>query len=156
VGLLDGRRPLLGCVLAPYLDLEFATAGDGVTVNGDPVAGLGRRDPAAAVVATGFPFRRKERRERYLPVFEGGLARFEDLRRAGAASLDLAWTAAGNLDGFFELGLGTWDVAAGAALVLAAGGVVTDWEGGDAYTVTGDIIAGPAGVHEVLLALARS
>ena len=80
----------------------------------------------------------------------------EDLRRVGAASLDLAWTAEGVLDGFFEIGLGTWDVAAGALLVAEAGGVVTDWAGDEeAWLASGDILAAPAPVHNVLLDLAR-
>jgi myo-inositol-1(or 4)-monophosphatase len=87
-------------------------------------------------------------------MFNQALARFEDLRRAGAAALDLAWTASGTFDGFFELGLNTWDVAAGAALVLEVGGRVTDWSGGDAWIETGDILAAAPDVHEVLLELA--
>ncbi len=91
---------------------------------------------------------------RGLPVLLGALERFEDLRRAGAAALDLAWTAAGTFDGFFELGLGTWDVAAGAALVLELGGRVSDWTGGPGWLETGDIVAAAPAVHEVLLELA--
>ena len=106
-----------------------------------------------AVVATGFPFRRKELLPRYLGTFEAALTRFEDLRRPGAASLDLAWVAAGVLDGFFELALAPWDVAAGALLVEEAGGVVTDWEGGDGW-LSGDILAGSRGVQEALEAMA--
>jgi myo-inositol-1(or 4)-monophosphatase len=82
------------------------------------------------------------------------LARFEDLRRPGAAALDLAWTAASTFDGFFELGLNTWDVAAGALLVRETGGRVTDWSGGDTWIETGNILAGTPAVHEVLLELA--
>src|SRR5207237_1097581 len=88
---------------------------------------LAREAPAVAVVATGFPFRNKKLLPRYLPVFRQALETFEDIRRAGAAALDLAWTAASTFDGFFELGLNTWDVAAGAALVLEVGGRVSDW-----------------------------
>ncbi|MGH9033071.1 MAG: inositol monophosphatase family protein, partial [Acidimicrobiia bacterium] len=79
-----------------------------------------------------------------------------DLRRAGSASLDLAWTASGTFDGYFEQALGTWDVAAGGLLVREAGGVVTDWEGdADAWLTSGDIVAGPPAVHERLLALTK-
>jgi myo-inositol-1(or 4)-monophosphatase len=85
---------------------------------------------------------------------EQAFQRFEDLRRPGAAALDLAWTASGTFDGFFELGLNTWDVAAGAALVLEVGGRVTDWAGGDTWIESGDILAGAPAVHEVLLELA--
>jgi myo-inositol-1(or 4)-monophosphatase len=87
-------------------------------------------------------------------VMIGCLRRFEDLRRAGSAALDLAWTAAGTFDGFFELELGTWDVAAGAALILELGGRVTDWSGGPGWLDSGDILAAPAAVHDVMLELA--
>ena len=90
-------------------------------------------------------------------MFEGAFLALEDLRRAGAASLDLAWTAEGVLDGFFEVGLGTWDVAAGALLVREAGGVVTDWSGDDsAWLTSGDILAGPPDVHAELAEIASS
>jgi myo-inositol-1(or 4)-monophosphatase len=155
VALLDAGQPVVGVVLAPWLGLEFATQrGHGATLNGVRLAPLGPGDPATAVVATGFPFRVKQRMERYLPVLQGSLRRFEDLRRAGSAALDLAWTAAGTYDGFFELSLGTWDVAAGAALVQELGGRVTDWSGGQGWVESGDILAAPAAVHDVLLELA--
>jgi len=155
VGLIDGGRPEVGVVIAPWLGLEFAAVrGRGATLNGERLPPLGRGDPDAAVVATGFPFRRKERIDRYLPVLRGALERFEDLRRPGAAALDLGWTAAGTFDGFFELGLGTWDVAAGAALVLEVGGRVSDWAGGPGWLESGDVVAAPPAVHEVLLELA--
>ena len=78
--------------------------------------------------------------------------RVEDLRRAGAASLDLCWTAEGVFDGFFELRLGPWDVAAGGVIVREAGGVVTDWSGDDrAWLRSGDVLAAPASVHAALL-----
>jgi myo-inositol-1(or 4)-monophosphatase len=155
VALLDGGQAVVGVVIGPWLNVEFSVErGRGATLNGQKLPPLGRGDPKTAIVATGFPFRRKDRIGRYLPVLHGALAHFEDLRRAGAASLDLAWTACGTFDGFFELGLGTWDVAAGAALVLELGGRVSDWSGGDGWLETGDILAAPPAVHEVLLELA--
>jgi len=155
VGLLEAGRPVLGVVIAPFLNLEFAgVVGAGATMNGDPLPRLRSVDPARAVVATGFPFRNKQLLPRYQPVFAKALVRFEDLRRAGAAALDLAWTAIGTFDGFFELGLNTWDVAADAAIVLAVGGRVSDWEGGDTWIQTGNILAGPDRVHAALLELA--
>jgi myo-inositol-1(or 4)-monophosphatase len=82
---------------------------------------------------------------------------FEDLRRAGAASLDLAYTASGVWDGFFELNLALWDIAAGSLLVREAGGVVTDWHG-DAVAVfrSGDILAGAPAWHERMLSITRA
>ncbi|HXI95700.1 MAG TPA: inositol monophosphatase family protein, partial [Candidatus Acidoferrum sp.] len=132
VGLLHEGVPIAGVVIAPFLGLEFsASRGDGATLNGERLPPLRTVDPAKAVVATGFPFRNKARMPRYRPVMEGALQHFEDLRRAGAAALDLAWTAAGTFNGYFELNLNPWDVAAGAALVREVGGRVSDWSGGD-------------------------
>jgi len=156
VGLLQEGVPVAGVVIAPFLGLEFAaSARKGATLNGERLPALRPLDPSRAVVATGFPFRNKARMPRYRPVMEGALLRFEDLRRAGAAALDLAWTAAGSFDGYFELNLNPWDVAAGAALVLEVGGLVSDWSGGDRWIETGDILAAPPAVHEVLLKLAQ-
>lgn len=152
VALVEGGRPVVGAVNAPLLGAWWSAAeGHGAMDH------QGRRlavssHPGAGVVATGFPFRRKERLPRYLDVFEHALTRFEDLRRAGAASLDLAYVGAGVFDGFFELGLGIWDIAAGALLVREAGGVVTDWKGDpDAVFVSGDVLAGTPAWHRTML-----
>jgi myo-inositol-1(or 4)-monophosphatase len=156
VGLLDRGVPVVGVVIAPFLNLEFAAAqGQGATLNGEQLPQHRTVDPAQVVVATGFPFRIKQRMPQYRTVMEGALQRFEDLRRAGAAALDLAWTASGTFDGYFELGLNPWDLAAGAALVIELGGRVTDWSGGETWIETGDILAAAPAVHEVLLELAQ-
>ena len=156
VGLVHNGVPIAGVVMAPFLGLEFAASqGKGATLNGDRLPALRALDPSKAVVATGFPFRNKARMPLYRPVAEGALARFEDLRRAGAAALDLAWTAAGTFDGYFELNLNTWDLAAGAALVLEVGGRVSDWSGGGHWIESGDILAAAPAVHQVLLELAQ-
>ena len=159
VALVEHGRPTAGSVCAPFLGTTyFGAHGHGAWVSrgGDEPVPLhvSHREPPRAVVATGFPFRRKARLlEGYLMTMTAALARFEDLRRPGAASLDLAWVAEGVFDGFFELALGAWDVAAGGVLIEAAGGVVTDWEGGPDW-LAGDILAGPAAVHAELLGLA--
>lgn len=156
VGLVEAGVPVVGVVIAPFLNLEFAVArGAGATLNGDRLPQLSHVDPSRAVVATAYPFRKRELLSRYRPVVDGAAQRFEDLRRAGAAALDLAWTAAGTFDGYFELTLKPWDVAAGAALVLEVGGRVTDWSGGDSWLETGDVFAASPAVHKVLLDLAE-
>jgi myo-inositol-1(or 4)-monophosphatase len=158
VGLVRLGEPVVGVVHAPLLGSTYtAVAGGGAFCNGEPIT-VGRRDIDGAICATGFPFRAKaDRLDEYLPVFEAALRHFEDLRRAGSASLDLAWTAAGVFDGYFEQALGTWDVAAGALLVREAGGVVTDWSGDErAWLTSGDIVAGPASVHAEVLELIRA
>ena len=156
VALIEDGRPVVGVVIAPFLGVEFTvSAGEGAFRNGERLPRHRAVEPAGAIVATGFPFRNKALLARYVPMFRGALQRFEDLRRAGAAALDLAWTAASTFDGFFELGLNTWDVAAGAALVREVGGVVTDWSGGEGWLTRGDVLAAAPAVHEVLLRLAR-
>jgi myo-inositol-1(or 4)-monophosphatase len=158
VALVDHGAPVVGVVHAPLLgDTYTACRGSGAFRNGDPVE-VSEREPPHAICATGFPFRAKaDRLDDYLPVFESALRRFEDLRRAGSASLDLAWTAAGVFDGYFEQALGTWDVAAGALLVREAGGIVTDWSGDErAWLDSGDIVAGPPAIHEAMLDITSS
>jgi myo-inositol-1(or 4)-monophosphatase len=93
--------------------------------------------------------------DRYRPMLEAAFERTEDIRRAGSAALELAWVAAGVWDGYFELNLSVWDVAAGALLVQEAGGVVTDWAGGDEY-LKGDVLAGSPQTHAALLEAAKS
>lgn len=152
VALIEEGSPTAGAVHAPFLGTSFsASRGRGAEQDGPPLQ-VSQREPGAAVVATGFPFRHKERLPVYLEAFRAALRAFEDLRRPGAASLDLAWVAAGVFDGFFELGLSAWDVAAGALLIEEAGGVVTDWSGGSDY-LSGDILAGSPAVHAALLGL---
>ncbi|GIV00118.1 MAG: inositol monophosphatase [Actinomycetota bacterium] len=158
VALLEDGRPVVGAVHAPFLGETWSAAsGEGCWVRRPD--GTARRARVSdlpvqrAVVATGFPFRRKQLLERYLAMLRRALERFEDLRRPGAASLDLAWVASGVFEGFFELALAPWDVAAGGLLIQEAGGVVTDWTGGDGW-LSGDILAGSPAVHEELLRLA--
>ncbi|HEY3833953.1 MAG TPA: inositol monophosphatase family protein [Acidimicrobiia bacterium] len=157
IGLVDDGVPVVGVVHAPMLGHTYhAFAGGGAFVDDQRIR-VSERAPAQAIPATGFPFRRKHELDRYLDVFHRTFEVVEDLRRVGAASLDLAWTAEGVLDGFFEVGLGTWDVAAGALLVREAGGVVTDWAGDpEAWLWSGDIVAGPPAVHEQLVAITRT
>ncbi|HXF73912.1 MAG TPA: inositol monophosphatase family protein [Actinomycetota bacterium] len=160
VALVEDGRPLVGVVHAPFLGETYVgVRGRGAALRrrGQPPRPLrvSDRAPREAVVGTGFPFRRKAILPRYLRMFAAALERFEDLRRPGAASLDLAWVAAGVFDGFFELALSPWDVAAGGLLVEEAGGLVTDWAGGPGY-LSGDILAGPPAVHRTLLELARA
>jgi myo-inositol-1(or 4)-monophosphatase len=159
VALVEEGRPVAGAVHAPFLGTTWtASRGSGAwrRVGDGPAEPIrvGDRGVERAVVGTGFPFRHKELVPRYLEAFRAAFERFEDLRRPGAAALDLAWVADGTFDGFFELSLGAWDVAAGAVLIQEAGGVVTDWSGGPGF-LGGDILAGSPAVHAALLEVAR-
>jgi myo-inositol-1(or 4)-monophosphatase len=158
IGLVVRGEPVVGVVNAPMLgDVYTARRGGGAFCNGERLS-VSTRPLGQAICATGFPFRAKrERLGEYLPVFEAALVAFEDMRRAGAASLDLAWTAAGVFDGYFEQALGPWDVAAGALLVREAGGRVTDWSGDErAWLTSGDVVVGGPEVHARILELAAT
>ncbi len=157
IGLVQDGEPVVGVVHAPLLGTTYrAVRGGGAFRDGRRLA-VSTRAPASAIPATGFPFRRKHLLDRYMRAFNGALHEFEDLRRVGGASLDLCWSAEGVFDGFFELSLGTWDVAAGAVMVREAGGIVTDWAGDpNEWLWSGNIVAGPPAVHERLLALCRA
>lgn len=156
IALVADGRPVVAVVDAPLLETTFtAVAGGGAYCDGRRIS-VSDRAPESAICATGFPFRHPKLLPRYLDAFHGAIECFEDLRRAGAASLDLAWTAAGVFDGYFELALGPWDVAAGALLVREAGGLVTDWAGDDrAWLDSGNIVVGNPVVHSRILEIVR-
>jgi myo-inositol-1(or 4)-monophosphatase len=153
IALVDDGEPIVAVVDAPMLGETYTAARGAGAWRGDERLTVSERGPEEAIVATGFPFRKKrERLEEYFPVFERALRTFEDLRRAGAAALDLAWCAAATFDGYFEQALGPWDVAAGALLVREAGGVVTDWTGDDrAWLDSGDVVAGSPEMHNQII-----
>ena len=94
------------------------------------------------MLATGFPFRAPPLLPAYLNMFSALFEQASDVRRAGSAALDLAYVAAGRIDGFWEIGLKPWDIAAGALLIREAGGTCLDFSGRDGYLKSGNIIAG--------------
>ncbi len=158
IALVEAGQPTVGVVHAPFLRETYVGAsGHGATVTRADGSlerlAVSARSVERSVVGTGFPFRRKDVLPRYYRALYAALERFEDLRRPGAAALDLAWVAAGVFDGFFELALGPWDVAAGAVLIREAGGTITDWAGSPDI-LSGDIVAGPPAVHAELLRIA--
>ena len=155
IGLVVDGEPVVGVVHAPLLDRTYFARKGGGAFRDERRIHVSPRQPEQAIVATGFPFRHKELLPRYEPAFTKALHTFEDIRRVGGASLDLCWTAEGVFDGYFELHLGPWDVAAGAIIVREAGGIVTDWAGNDrAWLRSGNILAGPPAVHAALLEIA--
>jgi myo-inositol-1(or 4)-monophosphatase len=128
----------------PIRDETFvASRGGGAFMNNQRLRVSKRTDLAGAVIATGFPFRQRQHMKAHLNIFLRLWDDIEDIRRTGAAALDLAYVAAGRLDGYFEIGLKPWDVAAGALLVREAGGVVTDFLGNDKVEDAGTVLAAP-------------
>ncbi|MGV8039298.1 MAG: inositol monophosphatase family protein [Thermoanaerobaculaceae bacterium] len=154
LALVHGGEVELGVVVDPMRRETFhAARGGGAFCNGAPIAASGRQGLAGAFVTTGFPYRIKPYLDDYLRIFRDAFDAVGALRRPGAAALDLAHTAAGVFDGFFELGLSIWDVAAGMLIVKEAGGKVTDATGGDEVFRNGNIVAGGPAVQPALLGL---
>lgn len=156
VALWDAEGPVTGCVLDPLKgDCFEATRGMGAHWNGKPMHVSRQPGLDGAFLAVGFAFQLGDRFPRFLDAFSKVFPRAKGMRRAGAAALDLAHTAAGIFDGFFEMGLKPWDVAAGALLVLEAGGQISDWEGEDTWFETGSVVVGPRGVQQELVEVLR-
>ena len=109
-----------------------------------------------AFLATGFPFRSRERIDLYLALFRAVFLEARAIRRAGSAALDLACVAAGVFDGFFEFRLAPWDIAAGAILIEEAGGELTDFDGGQRYWERGNIVAGAPPVASGIRSIAAA
>ncbi|MCU0586554.1 MAG: inositol monophosphatase [Syntrophobacteraceae bacterium] len=152
IGACEDGIPVLGLVLDPLREELFtARRGGGAWLNGHPIRARQHIQLKDALVATGFPFRSKWLIDPYLASFKGIFEQVSGIRRAGAAALDLAYTAAGRVDGFWEPGLAPWDMAAGAVLVTEAGGQVCEFRGGQDYLATGHIIAGSPSIVPFLL-----
>jgi len=152
---VDGRTEV-GAVYDPMRDEMFAARrGGGATRNGVPIRVTGRDGLAGAFVTTGFPFRVHRYLDTFLAVFRETFMRVAALRRPGAAALDLAHTAAGIFDAFFEFCLSPWDIAAGGLIVTEAGGVVSNLDGGGDIFTNGNVVAGSPAVHAELLALVQ-
>lgn len=126
-----------GVVFDPLRDELFAASeGGGAFLNGRPIAVSKVATLNDALLATGFPYDRRERADYYMAYYKAAVVATQGVRRAGAAALDMAWVANGRHDAYFEQGIAAWDVAAGEILVREAGGVVTNYEGG-AHALTG-------------------
>ncbi len=132
-------------------EIFSASRGAGAFLNDKRLRVSKARGLEGALLGTGFPFKHHEHLDAYLQMFRSLLLQTAGIRRPGAAALDLAYVAAARLDGFWELGLSCWDMAAGALLVEEAGGLVSDFGGGGNYLESGNIVAGSPRVFEAIL-----
>ncbi len=145
-------KVIAGVIFDPLRkDLFLAEKGKGAYLNEQPITVSTITACPDSLITTGFPFRRKELIDPYLKLFKNVLFKVSDLRRAGSAALDLAYLAAGRCEGFFEIGLSPWDIAAGSLIIEEAGGVITDFGGGNEYLSTGNVIAGNKAIQAELL-----
>lgn len=130
IGLVARGAPVLAGVHDPFRGERFtAERGRGAFLNGRRLRASRPARLEDSLLITGFPYDRAERSRFYVELYRRFMTRCHDVRRSGTAALDMAWIAAGRAEGFWELALSPWDVAAGALLVTEAGGTVTDFSG---------------------------
>ena len=152
VALWDEKGGLVGCIYDPLReDLFVAVRGEGATWNGQPMSIAQQTGLDGAFLATGFAYQLGERFKVYCEALTAVFYRAKGIRRAGSAALDLAHTACGIYDGYFEMGLKPWDIAAGAILVQEAGGLISDWNGQRGWMESGNVVAGNLYVHQDLV-----
>ncbi len=132
-------------------ELFTASKGSGAFLNDRRIRVSKRIKLADSLIGTGFPYRDFTHLDAYMGMFRDLVQKSSGLRRPGSAALDLAWLAAGRVDGFFEIGLNPWDIAAGCLLIKEAGGLVSDLGGDDGYLESGHIVAGTPKVFVQLL-----
>src|SRR5512143_105739 len=134
-------------------ELFTASRGRGAFLNERRIRVSRRSKLSECLIGTGFPFRSFEHLDEYVRMFRAVTEHTAGIRRPGAAALDLAYVAAGRLDGFWEIGLSPWDMAAGSLLMLEAGGLVSDFKGEPAYLDEGRIVCGAPKIFPQLLNL---
>lgn len=153
VGLYMGDVPLLGAVVAPSLGVEWAgIVGQGATRSGVAcgVSDVAKLDDA--LLATGFPYDRRTSDDNNFDAFVAIKKKCQAVRRCGSAAINLCLVADGTYDGYWEQKLRPWDMAAGAAIVMGAGGRVTDYVGQPADVMKGHVVATNGRIHEELVA----
>ncbi|MBL4587010.1 MAG: inositol monophosphatase [Flavobacteriales bacterium] len=156
IALLRDKEPLIGVVYEiNQHELFSAWKNGGAFLNGSPIYVSASRSVKESLLGTGFPYSDYHLLDEYLALFKHLMQYSRGLRRPGSAATDLAYTAAGRFDGFYEYSLSPWDVAAGVLLVREAGGIVSDFSGGDDAIFTSEIIATNVNIHAELLQLVQ-
>ena len=141
-----------GCIYDPLREELFtASRGSGAFLNDRRIRVSSAKSLEGTLLGTGFPFKQQQHLDAYLEMFKVLHRESAGIRRAGSAALDLAYVAAARLDGFWEIGLNPWDMAAGTLLIQEAGGMVSDFRGGDTYHQSGNIVGGNPKVFQAML-----
>jgi len=157
IGAVVDGQPVAGVVHHVSLNIRYhAVAGGGAFQDGAPIRVSGVKEPRQALIGTGFPFKFMDQIPVYQAQFAAVIAGSGGLRRPGSAALDFCEVAAGRFDGFWELRLSPWDVAAGTLIVREAGGVVTGLDGERNVIRHGSIVAGNPVIHAWLMELLNS
>lgn len=151
VALWVNKQPRVGVVVEVTRDEEFsALAGEGAWLNGRAISVSGTKNPRDGFVGTGFPYDDLSLVNSYLGLFKVLMKELQGIRRPGSAAFDLCCVACGRFDGFYEYSLHIWDLAAASLIIKEAGGVITDWNGGEGWPFGQRIIAGNEHLHRYL------
>jgi myo-inositol-1(or 4)-monophosphatase len=144
-----------GVIYDPLRQELFTTSrGTGATVDGRKMRVSDTRLLEKALLGTGYPYKHdSDWLDPYMEMLKSAMRETSGVRRPGAAALDLAYVAAGRLDGFWEIGLQPWDISAGVLMIQECGGIVTDLGGRDGWQQSGNVVAGNPKIHEALLRL---
>lgn len=154
IGVRHEGRTVAGVIYDPlHKELFSASDGKGARLNGKPIRVSSIQTLSDALMTTGIPFRARDRFEEYIESLKRISYASAGMRRGGSAALDLAYVACGRFDGFWEINLSPWDIAAGEVLVREAGGRITDVWGKDAFLTNGDVLATNGRIHNELLAI---
>ncbi|MDD2769809.1 MAG: inositol monophosphatase family protein [Methylococcus sp.] len=152
IALMQRGVPEVGVIYDPMRqDLFTAKRGSGASLNNRRIRVTRQTSLTGALLGTGIPFKDQTHIDAYLGMLKELIRDTAGIRRAGSAALDLAYVAAGRLDGFWEFGLQQWDIAAGVLLVKEAGGIVTDFEGGEGYMDSGNVLTASPRLHHCML-----
>lgn len=154
IALFKEDQPLIGVVFNPITDeLFYAEKGKGAYLNERSIKVSNLSNYMKALLVTGFPYNSDKNPMNAIEVFGKVIRKGIPVRRLGSAALDLAFVAAGRLDGFWEVGLKPWDVAAGMLILKEAGGIITDYEGKDFTINSQSLLASNGSIHNDLLGL---
>lgn len=152
IALYENNEATHAVVYDPFKEEMFtASKGQGSYLNEQRIRTTNTRGFEDTLIGTGFPFKAPQHLDAYLEMFKAIHPKVAGIRRTGSAALDLAYLAAGRMDGFWEIELNIWDIAAGALLLKEAGGFIGDFSGRDNYLTTGNIVAGNEQVFKAIL-----
>lgn len=156
VALCDGNTPLLGVIYDPSQDECFsAWKGGGAWLNGKSIRVSDIQSLSSSLLATGFPYDDFGKENQYMLLFKDLTHCTRGMRRLGSAALDMAWTACGRFEAFYEYGLNPWDVGAGTIITREAGGRVTEFNGGDNAVFGEDVVCSNSNIHAELMEVVR-
>ncbi|HEU4717871.1 MAG TPA: inositol monophosphatase family protein [Bacteroidia bacterium] len=156
VGLVSGNEPVLGVIYEINLDECFyAWKNGGAWMNGERISVSETKQLSHSLVGTGFPYYDHAKLDNYIALFTELTKTTRGIRRPGSAATDIAYVACGRFDAFYEYGLHAWDVAAGAIIVREAGGIVSDFRGGNDFIHGKEFLCGTKDVHAQLLGMIR-